>query len=379
MRRVVFVIAVCLLLPSPSWAGRKKKAAEPAPTVHTPGSELEALTVRVPGRYSRVSSADAQDDATIGPGESLVLASLEGPAIIDRLWIAVEGGATWWRDLVVRITWEGGSSPSVEAPIGDFFGVGPGARQNLQSQPIAVQSAGRSLTSYWKMPFATSARIELVNEGATATRQLRWEVEYRTVDSLPEGSLYFHAQYTQGNPPIEGRPLTVLRAAGSGQYVGMTLAAQNSVSGAWGTGSVHFVVDGREDAGPGSITVLNYFGNIFGVNLTDGPYQGTTLDEGDRPKARSSVYRFHVNDPVPFDSSIEIKLDHGVNNERPDRLGVVAYWYQDAPQVPFEKLALAASAAGPPPRTRSWRCGSAPTRSTARCSTPTGATTTTRR
>lgn len=340
-RRIVFILALCLLIPGAASAGKRKKAAEPTPVAAPGGSEFDALTTRVPGRYSRVSSADVDGDPAIAPGGSLVLANLEGPGVIDRVWIAVEGGETWWRDLVIRITWDGASAPSVESPVGDFFGVGPGARQNLQSLPMVAQSGGRSLTSYWKMPFAGSARVELVNEGATPTRQLRWEVEYRTLEALPQGTLYFHAQYTQGNPVIEGRPLTVLRAAGSGQYVGMTLSAQNSTSGAWGTGAVHFTVDGREDAGPGSITVLNYFGSIFGLNRTNGSYQGTTLDEGDRPKARSSVYRFHVQDPVPFDSSIEVKVDHGIDNERLDRVAVVVYWYQDSPQVPFEKLAVA--------------------------------------
>lgn len=350
MKRFVLILCIALLVPASASAKKKAKTPEAKPpTVTTYGSGLDSLVRRSPGTYARVASSDVAGDPNVGPGETVVLANIEGPAVIDRLWIAVESGETWWRDLVLTITWDGASAPSVSTPLGDFFAVGPGARQNLQSIPIAVQSQGRSMTSFWKMAFGKSARIAIVNEGAAATRQLRWEVQYRTLEEMPQDGLYFHAQYTQANPPEDGEPLTVLRASGKGQFVGMTLSAQNEEPGAWGTGKVSFEVDGATDRGPGASTLLNYFGNIFGVNETAGPYQGCTLDEGDRVKARSSVYRFHVEDPVPFDRSIEIKVDHGVDNQRKDRLAAVTFWYQDAPQVPFEKMAAARERRWVPP------------------------------
>jgi len=348
MKRVVLVL--CLALFVPAGASAKKKAPPPPPlTVTTYGSSLDSLVRRAPGTYARASSSDVSGDPNVGPGETVVIANLTGPAVIDRLWVAVESGETWWRDLVLTITWDGASAPSVVAPLGDFFAVGPGARQNLQSIPLAVQSQGRSMTSFWKMAFAKSARIAIVNEGVSATRQLRWEVQYRTLDAMPRDGLYFHAQYTQANPPEEGKPLTVLRASGVGQFVGMTLSAQNADPGAWGSGSINFMIDGAADRGPGASTLLNYFGNIFGVNKTAGPFQGCTLDEGDRVKARSSVYRFHIEDPVPFDTSIEVRVDHGIGNTRKDRLAAVTYWYQDSPQVPFEKMAVARERRWTPP------------------------------
>ena len=350
MRRWLLVlIALVLVLPASVEAKKKKKQEEPEAPTFAHGAELESLTQQAAGTFGRVSSADLSDDPNVGPGETVVLANLEGPAVIDRIWIAIEGSDTYWRDVVLQITWDGASAPSVEAPIGDFFAVGPGARQNHQSAPFAVQSAGRSFTSLWKMPFAGAARIALVNEGASSTRQLRWEVEYRQLPALPAGSLFFHAQYTQANPPEVGRPLTVLRASGRGQYVGLSLVAQNATPGAWGTGAINFEVDGARSRGPGAVTLLNYFGNIFGLSEISGRYQGVTLDEGDRVKARSSVYRWHVTDPVPFNQSFLLQVDHGQDNQRTDRLAAVAYWYQDAPQVPFEKLAAARERRWPAP------------------------------
>ncbi len=121
----------------------------------------------------------------------------------------------------------------------------------------------------------------------------------------------------------------------------MTLSAQLGEPGAWGNGLIHVDVDGSKRKGPGETPILNWFGNLFGVDTDQGSFQGATLDEGTRVKARSSVYRFLVQDPVPFDKSIEVQLDHGVGNERADRLATVAYWYQDTPAVPSGELAAA--------------------------------------
>ena len=343
---ILLALFALLLLPSQAEARRGKKAAASSDA----GSALESLTRQAKGHALRASSADAANDVVLAPGDTLTIAELSGPGVIDRIWFAVEGADTFWRDLLVRITWDGNSGPSVEAPIGDFFAVGPGARKNVQSLPVVVHSQGRSFTSLWKMPFGTSAKIELVNEGNHETRQLFWEVAYRKVDSLPKDSLYFHAQYIQADPPPEGKPITVLRASGSGQYVGLSLVVQNSEPGAWGSGALHFSVDGDPARGPGAIPALNYFGNIFGLGKVNGAVQGTTLDEGNRVKARSSVYRFHLTDPVPFSQSIELHLDHGVDNMRSDRIATVAFWYQDEPAVPFQKV--------PAGRARRWKAPS---------------------
>ncbi len=346
--RVVLAAVLCAaLIPAP--AAAKKKAPAPAQAAASEG--LSGLTTRVSGEFQRAASADRGGEILLPANETILLGELSGPGVIDRLWIAVEGSDTFWRDIVIRITWDGGVAPSVEAPLGDFFAVGPGARQDLRSIPMQVSSEGRSFTSFWKMPFAQGAKIELVNEGRSPTRQLMWEVEWRKLPALPPGSLYFHARYAQANPAETGRPLSILRTAGAGQWVGMSLSAQLGEPGAWGNGALHVDVDGSKRKGPAETPILNWFGNLFGVDTDQGAFQGATLDEGTRVKARSSVYRFLVQDPVPFDKSIEVQIDHGVGNERADRLAAVAYWYQDSPAVPSGELA--------PARDRRWEAPTA--------------------
>ncbi len=340
---IVFVSSI--MLATPALAKRKAKPAATPPATDA----LSALTTRAPGTFGRVSSADRSVESVLAERSSLDLAVIEGPAIIDRIWIAIEGSDTFARDIVLRITWDGAGGPSVEAPIGDFFAVGPGARQELSSLPMQVQSEGRSFASFWKMPFAEKATITLVNQGRSPTRQLLWEVDYRTLPAAPADSLYFHAQYVQGSPPPQGKPLQVLRASGKGHWVGLSLTTQLGEPGAWGTGAIRVSVDGDPGKGPGAVPVLNYFGHLFGIDVQNGAWQGATLDEGTREKARSSLYRFHVQDPIPFDKSIQVAVDHGVGNERTDRIATVAYWYQDSPEGPFEQLAAVRDRSWEPP------------------------------
>ncbi len=346
MRSSLFLLA--LLTASLAAPVHARKKAEPAPAAPPATTALETLTHPIDGTFGRVTSADKTGDPVLEAGGSLTIANIAGPGVIDRLHIAIEGSDTFWRDIVVRISWDGGTTPAVEAPIGDLFAVGPGARQTLQSVPMSVQAGGRSFTSLWKMPFASNATIVLDNEGVHDTRVLAWEVNYRSVPVAAD-PLHFHARYTQANPPEPDVPITVLRTSGQGHYVGMALSVQSTEPGNVGTGKIKFSVDGDAARGPGSQPLIRYFGALFGANKTTGPWVGTTLAEGNRVQARTSFYRFQVNDPVPFTSSMEVTVDHGPDNQRMDRMSAVTYWYQTGTASAFGKFAAARDRRWPSP------------------------------
>ncbi len=342
MRPFHIVLLLVLTATTPALAKKKEAPPPPPPPPARMDGGLESLMRPVEGRFGRATSTDIEGDVNLAPGETLTLAEIGGPGVIDRLWIGIEGGDSFWREIVLRVTWDGASAPSVEVPIGDFFAVGPGARKDLQSAPFVVRNGGRSLTSYWKMPFQKGARVTLTNDGITATRQLAWEVDWRSLPTMPPDTMYFHAQYNQSITPELGKAIPVLRATGRGHLAGLALAVQNATPGAWGTGRVHMVVDEDPKSGPGEMTIMQWFGGLFGFRQEQGPVQGCTLDEGDRPKARTSLYRFHIDDPVPWSRSVSIEIDHGPKNDRVDRYALVAYSYQDRPSGPSTAMAPAA-------------------------------------
>jgi len=340
------VLGLSLLMGSPAHA-RRRAPAPPAPAAPS-GSGLAGLASPVQGTFGRVASADLEGDPVLEAGGSMVLAELDGPGTVDRIWIAIEGSETFWRDIVLRIRWEGDDTPAVEAPIGDFFAVGPGARQSLESVPMTVMAGGRSFTSLWPMPFTSKASITLDNEGVNATRVLAWEVDYRSSPVGP-APLHFHARYSQLPEESSGEPLTALRTAGMGHYVGMNVVVQAGSPGNVASGDVRFTVDGDGARGAGAEPLLRYFGNMFGVTKHVGAYVGATLAEGGRAQARTSMYRFHVMDPIPFSETMNITIDRGRDNARNDSLSAVAYWYQAGVSTPWGKFAASRSRRWEPP------------------------------
>ena len=124
-------------------------------------------------RSERISSFDRSggnnDRLSIAPGETAVLAEIDGPAAIHHIWVTIAAEAFYGRKIILRMYWDGEERPSVEAPIGDFFGVGHGLNRNLSSLAIACSSEGRARNCYWYMPFRGSARITATNEGSAPT------------------------------------------------------------------------------------------------------------------------------------------------------------------------------------------------------------------
>ena len=97
----------------------------------SPTSMLSTLTQPQDYTLKRISSFDrtgANDDMReIAAGETLVLLNEPGPGSISHVWITISTREPFHlKKLVLRMYWDDESTPSVEAPIGDFFGMGLG-------------------------------------------------------------------------------------------------------------------------------------------------------------------------------------------------------------------------------------------------------------
>ena len=72
-------------------------------------------------------------------GETLTLLEDSGPGIITHIWITLTSDSPDnLKALVLRMYWDGETSPSVEAPLGDFFGLELGEYFLFHSIPLAV-------------------------------------------------------------------------------------------------------------------------------------------------------------------------------------------------------------------------------------------------
>ena len=186
---------------------------------------------------ARVSSgnrfvASNDDSKRIMPGETLVMADLQGAGVVTHIWLTVaDNEFAWPRLLRLRVYYDGHKTPSVDAPLGDFFGVGHGSERNVVSNMVRDSSMGRARNSYWPMPYRKSCRITVTNEGKRWLPMFYYHVDYRKYDSLPEDVGYFHAYYRQERPARKGQNYAFLDIKGTGHYVGTVMSVvQTQVS-----------------------------------------------------------------------------------------------------------------------------------------------------
>jgi hypothetical protein len=275
------------------------------------------------------------------PGETVVLADLEGPGVVSHLWITVAANEyAWPRLLRLRVYYDDSTTPSVDAPLGDFFGVGHGMEKELSSLVVRSSSSGRSRNSYWPMPFRRRVRITLTNEGRRRMANLYYHVDWRRVASLPANTPYFHARYRQALPARSGAPLEILRTRGRGHYVGTVLSVVQREPGWFGEGDDLFYVDGQERPIIEGTGTEDYVNDAWSLRVADGPYAGVTVAEGTDLGSRMTAYRWHLSDPIPFTRELRFAIEHAgwtfnadgsvrsAFEERPDLFSSVAFWYQ---------------------------------------------------
>ena len=288
---------------------------------------------------------------------------VDGPGEVAHIWFTFgDREAYHLKRIVLRIYWDGEATPSVEAPVGDFFGLGLGDYINWQSEVLSVGSV-RSMNSFFAMPFARHARITLTTMWARS----RWAISITTSTIAPAHPLakdtyYFHAQYHQSQPGRgwtndwlrDGDPLvnnkTNLDGAdnyvfadikGRGQFVGVTMSVLQNQDEWWGEGDDMFFVDGEKLPSIKGTGAEDYFlgaHDFGGVPFSSGVYGAPVVGQRRRRAACSSVYRFHLEAPIPFRTSFKVTIEHGHANHRSDNYYSVAYWYQAEPHAPMPAL-----------------------------------------
>lgn len=299
-------------------------------------------------RTRRVSSSDQNwqngngDCRAIAPGATLTVADIKGPGIIRHIWFTIAADdPEYGRSLTLRMYWDGNDQPAVESPIGDFFAVGNGQLRVVKSLPVAVSSTGRAMNCYWPMPFHQNARITLTNDSKKYNVGCAfWYVDYEEVDALPPDTALFNAQYRQEYPAQMGRDYLILDAEGRGHYVGTVLSVRTRTASWFGEGDDRFYIDGETEPSLRGTGTEDYFCDAWGFKDVDQLYYGVVMGAWENMGAYISVYRWHINDPVHFRTSLKVTIEHkGVmfNDkgqvisgfmERPDLFASVAYWYQ---------------------------------------------------
>lgn len=321
------------------------------------------------GKRRRISSYDRSggndDRVHIRAGQTLTLADISSPGIITHIWLTIatdsrEKEADYLRKMTLRMYWDGETVCSVETPVGDFFGMGHGMTENFVSAPLQMSPEdGKAFNCWFPMPFE-QARIEITNE-CINDMTVYFYFDYEAYDALPDNMLRFHAWWKRENPTcgksdigqtnaeflFAGSNLTgdenyvILQAEGRGHYVGCHLDIHNlRDTSKWdwpGEGDDMIFIDG--EAFPPTLHgtgTEDYFNCAWcPTQIQNAPYHGIVLPGKDNWKGCITYYRYHIQDPVMFEQSIRVTIEHGHNNGRSDDYCSTAYWYQTEPHKEF--------------------------------------------
>lgn len=341
----------------------------PAFADSTAGDPLSGLWQPRQGRSHRVSSTARlpngepdpngnHDNFRVSAGKTHVIADLKGPGIIRHIWMTFLGpephpwapkGAANHREMLLRITWDGREKPDVESPVGDFFAAGFGRRMEVNSLPVQVEN-GASYNCFWPMPFARSARIELVNDSDKEVALLYYNIDWQSVDALPPDTPYFCAQYRQEYPTQNGRDYVILDTEGRGHYVGTVLSVRTRSPEWFGEGDEKIYIDDDQAPSIWGTGTEDYFLSAWGLRQCSFPFFGVPYtEEWGVLGNHTCTYRWHIADPIVFQKRIRVTIEHfgwisvdenpqGKHdswNEREDDYATVAFWYQTGPAKRF--------------------------------------------
>jgi D-arabinan exo alpha-(1,3)/(1,5)-arabinofuranosidase (non-reducing end) len=292
------------------------------------------------------------DSVRVEPGQTATLMDVKGTGVITHIWFTINSSDRMHlKNLILRAWWDGESSPSIESPIGDFFGLGLGEYYTYQSALLSVAPM-KALNCYFQMPFASAAKITLTNEGKIRTDNLYFAIDYTTVPQLPEGLGRFHAQYRQAapckkSPNTSGKNLNgednyvFLEATGKGHFVGVTHSVEQNTDGWFGEGDDMIFIDGDTAPtinGTGTEDYYNgawdFYGQAFANMRQGAPY----IVDPERTGGRYCLYRWHTESPITFEKSIKVTIEHGHANDRADNFYSTAFWYQTEPHAEFPKM-----------------------------------------
>lgn len=364
----IYLILILFLVP----IGLMAQSSDEMATDQPPLWQLRDYTSK---RVSSYDTTGANDDGNwqnkIQPGETRVITKIKGPGIIRHIWMTIATSEPYHlKKIVLRMYWDGEKTPSVEVPIGDFFGLGLGRYTLYQSEYLSVGSQ-RALNSFFPMPFKEWAKITITNQGDQPIGAFYYNIDWEKHESLPENIAYFHAQYRQAvptdgwtsdwrwnsDPKINNKEnktgegnYVILKAKGRGHLVGVMHSIIQNQGDWWGEGDAMIYIDGAEKPqihGTGAEDFylgawcyggcgINPFGNLKPTFAY--PRYGNPVNGGDNRGSQWTVYRFFTESPITFDESIKVTIEHGHANHRSDNYYTVAYWYQTEPHAPFPPL-----------------------------------------
>jgi len=332
MKRLMLTLLVAGIV---AYAGRAQSELE---NVLSP----ERLPFLKKGTLKQISSTDTSggnsDFIAIPAGATARIADISGPGVITQIWVTIASQDKYFlRRILLRAYWDGEEHPSIEVPIGDFFGTGF-LYKHYVTPYVGMSSGG--YYSCFPMPFNRSARIEVVNETGEEVQSFYYHIDYHQLTGPLDPSVaYFHAMWRREPRTAPGKDYLLLDARGEGHLVGVNMSMQSYDGDTqFLEGDEKFTVDGEKHPSIVGTGTEDYFNSGWYFNRGEfaAPYHGLILK--DDSLSRVAAYRFHILDAVPFRTSLHAVIEHGDQNKEIADYSSTAYWYQKEPHASFPPM-----------------------------------------
>jgi len=315
--------------------------------------EMQTLSqIKNDMKSKRISSFDrtgGNGDRLTGirDGAKVTLMDVKGAGVINHIWITIspDGTVANRNDIILRMYWDGNSYPSVESPLGPFFGNGWGESYDYYTVPLSVApGSGKSYISYFAMPFSNGARIEIENQTGTEIRAFYYYIDYYEMSQLPKNSGRFHAWYNHeitealpsGIPNKNGKHNYLFAdIIGKGHFVGVNYYVNSPTAIWYGEGDDMIFIDGDTVPTMTGTGTEDFFNTSWCPKvIVHHPYFGyPRINNETGWLGRTHIYRFFITDPVVFDKACRFTIEHGTGNNLTLDLASVSYWYLDKASV----------------------------------------------
>lgn len=285
-----------------------------------------------------------------GTAATEVWRSARGPTTIRALeFSAPRSEALALSRVRLRVTWDGRSEPSIDAPLSLFYGAGVLYNRDdreylVKSLPLVIRYDRERvyLSCYFPMPFFRSARIELLPAAGAEPADISWAVRYAPYTGPANAVGYFHATYRDIPKPVPGQDMDLLNTRAvegggdwSGSFVGTSFVFSHDANLTTLEGDPRFFFDDSQTPqGQGTGTEEWAGGGDYwgGENMTlplaGHPQGARSAQLAKTPEDRiESAYRFLLADLMPFGKNALIRLEHGALNDSAEHYETVAYWY----------------------------------------------------
>ena len=286
------------------------------------------------GRFERMSFPDFPGTGRLLPGDSALLLDVAGPGVVRRIRLTLASDDPHYlRRLALRMYWDDEEDPSVNVPLGDFFGNGFD-RRPYSALPMGASGSG--FYSYLALPFPRHARIVIVNGTGMPVEALGFEADVQLETELVVPVATFHAEWSRDLRLRADQPHRVADIEGAGWFVGTSVSAQgydNTL--AFLKGEERLRIDGRTIMQSTTPDYISDPGMANGEAFA-GAFHGVVLRDDEL--GRIAAYRWHLPDPIPFRSSFRLDLERAPTDGEAADFATVSYWYQTEPHRTSRRL-----------------------------------------